>query len=65
MGTISERLIGIGIEHRKDDKVLLGVRVSAVVALIGTVYPDVLALLPTPKSVRVIATEVKGPSVGC
>jgi hypothetical protein len=59
MGTASERLIGIGIEHRKDDKVLLGVRVSAVVALIGSVYPDVLALLPTPKFLRVIATEVK------
>jgi hypothetical protein len=64
-GTISECLIGIGIEHRKDDKVLLGVRVSAVVALIGAAYPDLLVFLPTPKSVRVIATEVAGPSVGC
>ena len=64
MGTNLERLIGIGIEHRKDDKVLLGVRVSAVAALIGAVYPDVVVLLPTPRSVRVIATEVKGPSMG-
>jgi hypothetical protein len=61
MGTNSERLIGIGIEHRKDHKILLAVRVSTVVALIGAVYPAVLALLPTSRSVRVIATEVKGP----
>ena len=65
MGTISERLIGIGIEHRRDEKVLLGVRVSAVVALTCAVYPDVLALLPTPKSVHVIATEVDGPPARC
>jgi hypothetical protein len=60
-GTNSERLIGIGIEHRQDAKVLLGVRVSLLVVMIARIYPDLAGYLPTPQRVLVGTVEVGAP----
>jgi hypothetical protein len=38
-GAPAERLIGIGIEYRRPEKVLVGARISLVVAALGKAYP--------------------------
>ena len=43
-----ERLIGIGLQYRKDLRVLFGVRISLVVAALAKYCPETARLLPEP-----------------
>ena len=51
-GTNTEKLIGIGIEYRKSERVLVAVRVSLVVAFLAAAYPALAEYLPKPTRVR-------------
>ncbi len=52
-GSHTEKLIGIGIEYRESTKVLVGVRMSLVVASLAKCYPDIAAQLPQPTRIGV------------
>jgi hypothetical protein len=58
-GTNAEKLIGIGIEYRKSDRVLIGVRVGLVVSAILAAAPELARELPNSTRVHV---KVTGPA---
>ena len=60
-GSRWEKLIGIGIEYRKSANVLVGVRMSPVVASLPSCYADISALLPQLTRIRVNVTIRQGP----
>jgi len=51
-GTNSEKLIGVGLEYRKSERILVGVSVSLVVAALRETYPDLANDLPIPSRFR-------------
>ena len=51
-GTNAERLVGLGIEYRASHSVLVGVRISLVVAALAEVFPELGQNLPRPALVR-------------
>jgi len=60
-GIQAERLIGIGIEYPENHKVLIGVRMSLVVAAIVECYPETSASLPRVSRIKVNVTAEKAP----
>ncbi len=57
-GTNSERLIGIGIEYRKAEKALVGVRIGLVLALIAKTFPMLALELPSPTYIRANVLDI-------
>jgi hypothetical protein len=56
--TNSERLIAIGIEHRKSAKALVGVRVALVLAMIAKVYPALASEMPRATYIRANVVDI-------
>ena len=50
--TNAERLVGLGIEYRASRSVLVGVRISLVVAALAQIFPELRENLPRPALVR-------------
>jgi hypothetical protein len=50
--TNAERLVGLGIEYRASRSVLVGVRISLVVAALADAFPELRGNLPRPALVR-------------
>ena len=51
-GTNAEKLVGLGIEYRRSRSVLVGVRISLVVAALAEFFPELGENLPRPALIR-------------